>query len=149
MGKRVYLDNCCFNRPYDDQSQTRISLEAEAKLKIQDMIKNNEIELVGSYVLDYENSANPYDNRKSTIGDFVKNYAKFYVGEKARDEIIKSASDIMATGVKEVDASHIACAKKANCDYFLTTDDRVLKYKDENVVIANPIDFISKEESND
>ena len=27
---RIYLDNCCFNRPYDDQSQLRISLETQA-----------------------------------------------------------------------------------------------------------------------
>ena len=24
---KIYLDNCCYNRPYDDQSQLRISLE--------------------------------------------------------------------------------------------------------------------------
>ena len=24
---RIYLDNCCYNRPYDDQSQIRISSE--------------------------------------------------------------------------------------------------------------------------
>ena len=29
---KVYLDNCCYNRPYDDQSQLRISLETQAKL---------------------------------------------------------------------------------------------------------------------
>jgi hypothetical protein len=29
---RVYLDNCCFNRPFDDQRQTRVRLEAEVKL---------------------------------------------------------------------------------------------------------------------
>ena len=29
---RIYLDNCCYNRPYDDQSQIRISLEAQAKI---------------------------------------------------------------------------------------------------------------------
>lgn len=32
------MDNCCFNRPFDDQSQIRIRLESEAKLKIQDDI---------------------------------------------------------------------------------------------------------------
>lgn len=36
---KVYLDNCCFNRPYDDQSQIRISLETKAKLYVQDCIK--------------------------------------------------------------------------------------------------------------
>jgi hypothetical protein len=29
---KIYLDNCCFNRPFDDQSHLRIRLEAEAKL---------------------------------------------------------------------------------------------------------------------
>lgn len=53
---RVYLDNCCYNRPYDDQSQLRISLETQAKLHIQDLIKEQQLELVTSYVLWYENS---------------------------------------------------------------------------------------------
>jgi len=35
---RVYLDNCCFNRPFDDQRQTRNRLDAEAKLSIQEHI---------------------------------------------------------------------------------------------------------------
>ena len=35
---RVYLDNCMFNRPFDDQGQIRIRLESEAKLYIQDQI---------------------------------------------------------------------------------------------------------------
>lgn len=36
---RIYPDNCCYNRPYDDQTQTRISLEAQAKLHIQEQIR--------------------------------------------------------------------------------------------------------------
>lgn len=31
---RIYLDNCCFNRPYDDQSHLGIRLESDAKLYI-------------------------------------------------------------------------------------------------------------------
>jgi hypothetical protein len=30
---KIYLDNCCFNRPFDDQGQIRIKIETEAKLK--------------------------------------------------------------------------------------------------------------------
>ena len=51
---RVYLDNCCYNRPYDDQSYMRIHLETQAKLYIQEMIKEKKIELVNSYMLEYE-----------------------------------------------------------------------------------------------
>ena len=52
---RIYLDNCCFNRPYDDQSQFKIRIESEAKLAIQEKVKNGLIELVWSFLLDYEN----------------------------------------------------------------------------------------------
>lgn len=45
---RVYLDNCCFNRPYDDQTYIRVSLETQAKLYIQDKIKSQELELASS-----------------------------------------------------------------------------------------------------
>jgi hypothetical protein len=29
---KIYLDNCCLNRPFDDLSQDRVYLEAEAIL---------------------------------------------------------------------------------------------------------------------
>ncbi|MDR0764761.1 MAG: hypothetical protein LBE65_04120 [Synergistaceae bacterium] len=31
---RVYLDNCCYNRPFDDLSQDRVYLEAEAVMAV-------------------------------------------------------------------------------------------------------------------
>ena len=45
---RVYLDNCMFNRPFDDQVQIRIRLESEAKLYVQDKIKSKGIELISA-----------------------------------------------------------------------------------------------------
>jgi hypothetical protein len=38
---RLYLDNCAFNRPFDDQNQLKIKLETEAKLFIQQGKLNN------------------------------------------------------------------------------------------------------------
>lgn len=32
MPSRLYLDVCCFNRPFDDWSQSRIRLEADDRL---------------------------------------------------------------------------------------------------------------------
>jgi hypothetical protein len=37
---RIYLDNCCFNRPYDDQESKVIRLESEAKMMIQTLNPN-------------------------------------------------------------------------------------------------------------
>lgn len=67
---KIYLDNCCFNRPFDDQSQLRIKLESEAKLKIQEDIRSGLYKLIWSYILDYENSKNLFrkDKNKSPNG---------------------------------------------------------------------------------
>jgi hypothetical protein len=64
---KIYLDNCCFNRPFDDQSQIRIRIETEAKLNIQENIRSGKFQLVWSYLLDYENNKNPYSERKAQI----------------------------------------------------------------------------------
>jgi hypothetical protein len=45
---------CCLNRPFDDQSQERVRLEAEAVLAILRRIEAGVWELVGSEVVDYE-----------------------------------------------------------------------------------------------
>ena len=45
MKYRIYLDNCCFNRPYYDQSQLKIYLETQAKLYIQNFEFLNQIEI--------------------------------------------------------------------------------------------------------
>ncbi len=46
---RIYLDNCCFNRPFDNQNDMKIKIETEAKLSIQEIIKKDEIDVVWSY----------------------------------------------------------------------------------------------------
>lgn len=47
---RLYLDMCCFNRPYDDQTQARIRFETEAKVVLQQKVKDAECELVWSAI---------------------------------------------------------------------------------------------------
>ena len=139
---RIYLDNCCYNRPYDDQKQIRISLEAQAKIFIQNAIKRGEIELATSYILVYENNKNPFADKRNYIGNFIEDYTAVFVDIDQVDEVISMAGEIMQSGVKEMDASHIACAIKADCDYFLTTDDRVLKFESDKIKIMNPIEFL-------
>ena len=52
---RIYFDNCSYNRPFDDQNQIKVWLETDAKLYIQKLVKDGTLELVWSFVLDYEN----------------------------------------------------------------------------------------------
>jgi hypothetical protein len=51
---KLYLDNCCYNRPYDEQTQERIHLEGEIVLAIINKYRRNEHEIIGSSVLDIE-----------------------------------------------------------------------------------------------
>ena len=91
---RIYLDNCSYNRPYDDQSQMRIHLETQAKLHIQDMIRQEQIELVTSYILDFENDNNRSIQKKMAIEKFMKDYATLYVSNKHEEDIIKTTEEI-------------------------------------------------------
>ena len=143
---RIYLDMCCYNRPYDNLSQARIAKEAQSKLHIQDLIVRGELELVGSYVLDYECSCNPFEIRRSFIKDFMSKNIKLYVGAERDDIITQMAKIIMGTGVKEKDAYHLAAAMYSDCDYFLTTDRRLLKFKNNRINMINPIDFVEEME---
>ena len=140
---KIYLDNCCFNRPFDDQSQIRIKLESEAKLKIQDEINGGAFNLIWSYVLQSENEANPFEERRRSIGAWKK-YAIRDVEEGP--SILKRGSDLIRVGLRPKDALHVACAIEAECEYFLTTDDKILN-KDITIVelkITDPIGFIKE-----
>lgn len=138
------MDNCCYNRPYDNQKQLRISLETQAKLRVQEMIKDDEIEMASSYVLRYENSKNPYEIKRRTIGKFIEDHTSIYIDETRSEEVSKLAAEAMETGVKTADAHHVASAILAGCDYLLTTDDRLLKYSSDHIKIVDPIEFIKR-----
>ena len=53
----------------------------------------------------------------------------------------------MNTGVKYKDALHVSAAIFLECDYFLTTDDRLLRYETDEIMIRNPIDYIRETEA--
>ena len=137
--KTIYLDNCIFNRPFDDQTQLRISLETQAKLFIQTLIKDNKLDLIYSYVCFYENYINPFENKKLSISGFSQN-AKYTVIEN--NDILFRANEIMKTGIKALDALHLSCAIDAKANYFVTVDDSILKYSTDELEIFDPIMFI-------
>ena len=116
---KLYLDNCCFNRPYDDQLSFRVRIETEAKLKIQEEIRNGSYQLVWSYILDYENLKNPFQERREQIGKW-KAHASVDIVENAK--ILTLAKELQYKRFKKFDSLHIACAIFANSDYFLTTE---------------------------
>ena len=140
---KVYLDNCSYNRPFDDKSQIRIHLETQAKLYIQKLIIYGQLTLACSYVSRYENGNSPHTQNRKTIETFFENAVSFVDIDKA-DTVGNRANEIIKYGVKAKDALHIACAIEAECDCFITTDDGILKkYKNGDIAVCSPIEFIN------
>ena len=139
---RIYLDSCCYNRPYDDQSNITNSLETQAKLVIQGRIRQNKYELCSSAVLYHEVDASPYVSQSDVIRTFIQDYTSLYVGEEMKDKVESLASEIMETGVMYYDACHVASAILAECDFFVTVDKKLLKYSSEEIKIISPVDFV-------
>lgn len=52
--------------------------------------------------------------------------------------------ELKKTGIKTKDALHIASAIAANCDYFISTDIRLLKSNDTRIKVINPVDFVMR-----
>ena len=142
---KIYLDNCCYNRPYDEQIQDLIRLETEAKLIVQDRIKRGWYSLVWSYILESENDENPSGDKHEAIQAW-KYIASEYC--PASDEIISKAKDFATFGLKHKDAIHLACAMKHKCDYLLTMDKKFLNKSKHflEISIMNPIAFLLETE---
>ena len=136
---RIYLDNCCLNRPFDDQRQLRVSLETQAKLFIQSLVVKEDIELLWSYMLELENRKNPFANKRLSIASFSSHAVDFV---KRSDSVSKKADRFEAQGLKAADAIHLACAGEGGADFLITTDDKVLKFQSGGIQIVDPITFI-------
>lgn len=69
-----------------------------------------------------------------------------YVGDERKEMVEAKASEIMETGIKFKDACHVASAIYAGCEYFISTDVRLLKYSTVEIKMVTPIEFITEME---
>jgi len=136
---KIYLDTCSYNRPFDNQNQLKIELESTAKLFIQNEIRKGTYNLVWSFMLDFENNANPSKENRKTIQTWEKIATECCDSNK---EILEQGRKLQKIGIKENDALHISCAIFSNCSYFITTDYKLTNKEIDEIKIVNPIDFI-------
>lgn len=66
---KLYLDNCCYNRPFDNLEQEKISLEANAIENIFRKHINKEVEIYKSMAIDFEISKIKSDNKRRQVED--------------------------------------------------------------------------------
>ena len=144
---RIYLDLCVYNRPFDDQSQPRIFIEATEFLLILSEVVGRELTLISSFVLEDENIRSPFIMRRDKISDILK-VASEYVSYS--EKLKNRAKEIEKTGIMSIDALHIACAEMAKADFFVTCDDVLVRKGITNkenfkVRIIGLMEFIDKE----
>ena len=136
---KVYLDNSALNRPFDDQSFPIIRLETLAVIFILEFIESGDIKMVNSSVIEYENSKNPFLERKNWV---LSCLLKAKVYQKLNEKIKTRAQGIEKFGIAAIDSLHLATAEVSTADYFITCDNEIIKRYKGFLRVNNPVDFI-------
>lgn len=139
---KIYLDNCCLNRPFDELSQDRVYLEAEAILSIISRCDQGEWELLGSGVIELELSKLVDEDRLERVRGL---YSIAHTRITLTPEAESRAAFFQRNGIKPFDSLHLALAETGGADVFLTTDDRLLRAANKielKIRAANPVSWL-------
>lgn len=139
--RTLYLDTNIYNRPFDDQSQVRVRLETIAIYSIFHHIQRGDLRLLWSFMIDFENSLNPYHDNRLEIS-MMSSIARYWIGPDER--IRENGKRYERSGIKPRDALHLASAVHAEADFFITCDDKLAKrakLMQLPIRLYNPVDF--------
>jgi hypothetical protein len=104
---KLYVDMCCLKRPFDDQSDARVQLEATALESVIQLCRDGTHTLVASDALRFENSRNPNPDRQMFARSLL-DIAQMDVPNSAAVE--ERAKVWQNAGIELLDALHLASA---------------------------------------
>ena len=139
---KIYMDVCCLSRPFDDVSQNRVYLEAEAVSRIIFYCKKGRWILMASSIIDMEIGKIP------DVDKFLKVVLLYAVAKeriKLTRCILDRAAVFQQSGLRPFDSVHLALAEASGANIFLTTDDRLLRAAsgmELHIKIANPVSWL-------
>lgn len=148
---KLYCDMNVYNRCFDDQSQLRIRLETTAIEGIFELAERRSLELFWLFMLEYENSLNPHEERKEWAA-LLSGLCVSTIGPSPR--ILTTARGLTkSVELTPRDALHVACAEIGECDFFVTCDDDLIRMVHKGkqgprlkVKTLNPVEFIRSRE---
>lgn len=120
----IYLDTCALSRLTDDHSQPRIREEAEAVERILNLAFAGKVRWIASTVLQYEISQNPDPLRRVANLKLLSSAAERVKPDPAA---LAASASLVQSGLKAIDALHLAVCSYANVKWLITTDDRFCK----------------------
>jgi predicted nucleic acid-binding protein len=140
------LDVCSLNRPFDDETQERVRLEAEAVKTVLLFAGLGELVAVGSGAIEFEVDRMVDADRHAQVSLMLRCFDEYVLVEETERQRGKVLEGL---GFGQMDALHLACAEKAHADVLLTTDDGLLKTATRQarllkVRVANPLAWIGE-----
>ena len=96
-------------------------------------------------MLDFENGESPNEDRRNAVAlweDIADEYCP------SSEEVVSLAEKMMTLGIQNKDSLQLACAITSGCDYFITTDRKLLNKSVSGIKIVGPIEFITETEGN-
>lgn len=140
---KVYLDNCCYNRLFDDRTSIKNYLEREAVLIVMQKAYDKELKIIGSDILEIEMSKIRQKEKRDDVEGIY--HALVIDSVRATYEIKQRAVQISeSSNIRNFDSLHLASAE-LGADVMLTTDMKFLKNSqriETKVAVKNPIEFV-------
>lgn len=145
MTDLIYLDYNCFQRGFDDLTQTRIKMEAIACQDIFTQAERDKVTLIWSFMHQDETLLCPFPQRKYAVLNMA---TLCQVKVPPKIEIVELAKSFQQqTKLSSKDAIHVAVAEHSKANFFITCDDNLIKQAVKlnlQIAIINPIDYIRK-----
>lgn len=142
---KIYLDTCVWCRSFDVPSEKTLK-ETDAFFKILEKTFGGDVRIAGSVVLEVEAGKIEIAEKRSAVTKLIEIFTseRVYDIEEAKQRDIKES-----VALKLPDASHIACAIRGKCKYFITCDDEIIHKKREiehryGIKVRSPTEFLEE-----
>ncbi|NLI78440.1 MAG: type II toxin-antitoxin system VapC family toxin [Candidatus Riflebacteria bacterium] len=144
MRLRIYLDVCCLNRPFDNQENEIIRLEAEAVRMIIRALRQGTYDWVSSHAVEYEVARTPSPERRALLTALL---GEAHAMAPFTGRLVRKARTLQGLGLHRLDALHLAFAETAGAKVFLTTDRRILRFAERegtviSLAVRNPVSWL-------
>lgn len=140
---KIYLDVCCLNRPFDDQQQEKIRLEAEAVALVIRRFRRRGWVWLSSPAVRYEIERTPDFQRRALLIAMV---AEASEEVPLSSEVVVHARKLKEEGFHRLDALHLSFGILGKADVFLSTDERLIKKARKSLLqlpfpVVNPVSW--------
>jgi predicted nucleic acid-binding protein len=141
---KLYLDTCCYNRPYDDQTQETVHIEGEAVLGIVNVCRKNGGEIIGSPVLELEiDKINDLEKMKKVRYFY---YLTITTQIDYTVQILNRVQELSnQSNIRMLDKFHLSFAENSGADALLTTDikfEKACQKLDLKTRVINPLRYL-------